>query len=200
METPQSSEMKLFVRDIPFNCSEAEFKSLFDTNKVVNTQLKKAKYYQDKNMGFGIITLNDKEMYEILQKNEPDNKYKIYGRQLHFEKYVNQRKYYQVSVRGLPKTFSENEIKNVFAVFGDVEYIKKFYDNEHNFNGTAVVIYNYYDSFLRAITQKTLRVVDKDEKINETLIEKNRRPIQYISHNETNQEVAKKHLQIQRRR
>lgn len=141
-------EFKLFVSNIPYNCTEEEFKTFLLTLDDVKSVKLVQKPNVPFNKGFGFVTVSSKEIHDSLIAND---KVIFNGRKLKFTEYVNQKKFYKLHVMNVPELATEHDLFATFSKFGSVDSVKKDYVQ---FKGTAVVVYNNYEDFNTVLKMK----------------------------------------------
>jgi RNA recognition motif-containing protein len=148
-------EFKLFIRNIPYNIDEKEFKmeiqkidGVIDCNLIM-------KFGQPINKGYGFVSVNSEDIQnELLTTNSVT----IGGRIIRFTKYSNQQKYYKLHVMNIPIDISESELLNFFSRFGQVDSVKRDYDvMNKQYKNTAVVVYDNYEDFKSVLELKTIK-------------------------------------------
>lgn len=151
-------EFKLFVSNVPYNCTEEEFKTFMLTLDGV----KDVKLVQRPNVpfnkGFGFVTVSSKEFHDSLMANE---NVIFNGRKLKFTEYVNQQKFYKLHVMNVPEETTEQVLFETFSKFGSVDSVKKDFNFAlKKFKGTAVVVYNNYEDFNTVLTMKDVPLTE----------------------------------------
>lgn len=148
-------EFKLFVRNIPYNIDEKEFKSeMQKVEGMVECNLV-TKVGRPINNGYGFISVNSEEKQNELIVT---NNIVIRGRILRFAKYINQQKYYKLHVMNIPLTISEQELLNFFSKFGQVDSVKRDFNVvQQQYRTTAVVVYDNYEDFKSVLELRTVK-------------------------------------------
>lgn len=183
-------EFKLFVSNVPYNCSEEEFKNLM----VSNDGLKDAKLVMRANTqinkGFGFVTALSQEKAEFYIN---ESNVIINGRKLKFVKYANQLKFYKLHVMNIPEGMTEQEIYDIFSKFGSVDSVKRDFNRTlQKYTGTAVVVYNNYEDFNTVLTMKEIVVSDK---VNVTVTKRHINRRKFINRVIEHKPVGKLHIQ-----
>ena len=148
-------EFKLFIRNIPYNIDEKEFKiemekidGMIDCNLVT-------KVGRPINKGYGFISVNSEEKQNELITT---NNIVIRGRILRFTKYINQQKYYKLHVMNVPIEISEQDLLNFFSKFGQVDSVKRDFNvAQQQYRTTVVVVYDNYEDFKTVLELKTVK-------------------------------------------
>lgn len=148
-------EFKLFVSNVPYNCTEEEFQNFIVTTS--QTGVKEARLVKklngEINKGYGFVTLLSRESMEKFKSEEVI----FNGRKLKFTDYVNQQKFYKLHVMNVPATLSEQSLYQMFSQYGKVDNVKRdvnFVTKEYK--GTAMVVFTNYEDFNKVLTQKEL--------------------------------------------
>jgi RNA recognition motif-containing protein len=148
-------EFRLFTSNVPYNCTEEEFRTFmltFDGVKYVKLVARPSGQINTVNKGFGFVTVTTKEVHDGFMVN--DN-IVFNGRKLKFIEYVNQQKYYKLHVMNVPETATEQNLFDVFSKFGKVDSVKRDFNYaSKQFKGTSVVVYNNYEDFNTVLTMK----------------------------------------------
>lgn len=151
-------EFKLFVSNVPYNCTEEEFKTFMLTLEGVKDVKLIPRLNVPFNKGFGFVTVSSKEVHDSFMTN--DNVI-FNGRKLKFTEYVNQQKFYKLHVMNVPEAATEQELFNTFSKFGSVDSVKKDFNYAlKKFKGTAVVVYNNYEDFNTVLTMKDVPLTE----------------------------------------
>lgn len=151
-------EFKLFVSNVPYNCTEEEFKTFMLTLEGVKDVKLVPRLNVPFNKGFGFVTVLSKEVHDSFMTN--DNVI-FNGRKLKFTEYVNQQKFYKLHVMNVPEATTEQELFNTFSKFGSVDSVKKDFNYIlKKFKGTAVVVYNNYEDFNTVLTMKDVPLTE----------------------------------------
>lgn len=148
-------EFKLFVSNVPYDCTEADFKTFMMTfDGVKDVKLISGKQTNPTNKGYGFVTVANKDVHDGFMSNENV----VYGgRKLKFIDYVNQQKYYKLHVMNIPDTVTEENLFTTFAKYGKVDSAKKDYNFvTKQYKGTAVVVYDNYADFNTVLTMKNV--------------------------------------------
>jgi nucleolin len=122
-----NSYCKIFVGNVPFDCTNEEFKNAFKTFEgCVNAELI-SRTQNNSTRGFGFITLSTLDMVnEFLDKKE---KITIRDRTLRFTKYqenndsdfiIKNLKKNNIFVSKIPSYFTNDILKNIFSSYGEV--------------------------------------------------------------------------------
>lgn len=126
----QTSEFKVFVGNVPFQCSNEEFQRTFEgVEGYVSSQVVK-RHNSDASKGFGFVVLSSEQaMNSLINSSE---KYVIDDRELRFSPYNEDnhqsqgqsqerfRRRYQIFVPNLPSDMTEDVLKSEFSQFGTV--------------------------------------------------------------------------------
>ena len=151
-------EFKLFVSNVPYNCTEEEFRTFMLTFDGVKDVKLIVRQNTTINKGFGFVTVTTMEVHDGFMENETVI---FNGRKLKFSEYVNQQKYYKIHVMNVPETVTEQNLFDTFSKFGSVDNVKKDYNVVlKRFKGTAVVVYNNYEDFNTVLTMKDVPFSD----------------------------------------
>ncbi len=158
------SNFKLFVSNVPYNCTEDEFKNYMLTLdgitsvRLVQRQTLVQKQTEETNKGFGFITVATQEIHDNFLKND---QIVFNGRKLKFIEYVNQQKFYKLHVTNVPENVSEQNLFDLFSKFGTVDSVKKDFNfTSKEFKGTALVVYTNYEDFNKVLTMQNIQYVD----------------------------------------
>lgn len=154
-----ATECKVFVKNIPYDCTEEEFRNVFSTYGEI-TDVKLIKRYDGHNNGCGFVTYATKESKNDLLSN---NNVVMCGRHLVISNYENQRKGYNLNVSNVPENLTNEDIYHCFAKFGSVVAVMKDYENsdpKQKFNGSASVMINNYDDFNNILSMKVIKYSD----------------------------------------
>lgn len=148
------SEIKLFVSNVPYNCTYEEFKTFMMTNTNVKSVKLIVNDHTGVNKGFGFVSVVTQEA-----KNEliASDDVVMNGRKLKFTEYTNQHKFYKLHVSNVPDEVNEQQLYDVFSKFGTVDNVKKDMNFvTKKYRGTAVVVYNNYEDFNTVLTMKNV--------------------------------------------
>lgn len=156
-------EYKLFVKNVPYNCTDAEFDEFVKSKYSVNgTMLIHRKNFDGSlnlvaNRGYGVVTAPTQEMQEKIISDD----IVFFGRKLICSKYENKQKNYNLHVFGIPNDVSEKELFDTFSKFGDVSFVKKDFDViAHKYKGSAIVSYDNDESFNNVLCMHTVPIRD----------------------------------------
>ena len=159
-----SGEFKTFVRNIPYDCNEEEFRNFMGTQdttgSIVNVRLVVSNQNAEtpRNKGYGFVTFNNEEVRNNFVANE---QILFNGRRLKFVEYVNQQKYYKLHVGNIPETLSIHDLTNIFSKYGVLYSVKKDYNfKTKTFRGTAEVVYTNYEDFNKVIAMQEIPFVE----------------------------------------
>ena len=148
-------EFKLFVSNVPYNCTEEEFVKFIlalSPSSIKDARLVK-KTNSPVNQGYGFVTLLTQESVDWLKKQEVI----LNGRKLNMTDYANQHKFYKLHVMNVPETLTEQTLFEMFSQFGKVDNVKKDYNfTTKVFKGTAMVVFTNYEDFNSVLTKKEL--------------------------------------------
>ena len=156
----ESQELRVFVGNVPFQCTTEEFVELFkDTPGFVNANVVK-RYNSEMSRGFGYVTLNSNENLEnLLSKETLDFK----DRTLRLSKYNRETKKpvsssNLVFVRNVPENTSENDLSNLFANrFGNVVKCSLNVDRKTGKKlGSCVVEFSDRESCTKALSEREI--------------------------------------------
>ena len=151
-------EFKLFVSNVPYNCTEEEFKTFMLTLEGVTSARLVQKPNTGINRGYGFVTVSTPEKQAFLLKN--DNVI-FNGRKLKMTEYVNQQKFYKLHVMNVPETVTDQTLYEMFSKFGTVDNVKRDFNvATRTFKGTALVVFTNYEDFNKVLTQKELEFSD----------------------------------------
>jgi RNA recognition motif-containing protein len=157
-------EFKLFVSNVPYNCSDEEFKNFMLTlNGVSNARLVK-KPNSTVNKGFGFVSFTDQEKMKTTKEEEVI----FNGRKLKFTDYSNQQKFYKIHVMNVPVSMSEQTLFNYFTRFGKVDNVKKDFNmTTKEYKESAMVVFTNYEDFNNVLTTREFEF-DNDVKFTVT--------------------------------
>lgn len=149
---------KVFVGNVPFNCTSEEFQGIFkNMTGYVNCELFMR---QDKKMsrGSGYVTFGNESNAETLFKNGMTFK----DRELRFSAYQENKKEttqhtFKLFVRNIPETMKREELVKIFSKYGRVGMCRISHDpTTGNPRGFGTVELFNKDSFKQLLTQKTV--------------------------------------------
>lgn len=150
-------EFKLFVSNIPFQCTEKEFAELM-TKKEGISNVKLVCRGTGNSKGYGFVSANTEALRDSLINNKD---IVINGRTLRFESYVNQHKFYKIHAANIPDNVNEQQVYDVFSKFGKVDSVKKDYSiHDKCYKGTAVVVYDNYEDFNTVLSMHEVKFDD----------------------------------------
>jgi len=159
-------EFKLFVSNVPYNCTEEEFRNFMmalSPSSLKDVRLVK-KSTSEVNQGFGFVTLLTQESMEAFKKQEVI----FNGRKLQMSDYVNQQKFYKIHVMNVPEALTEQMLFDMFSQFGKVDSVKRDFNFVTKvFKGTAMVVFTNYEDFNTVLTKREL-VFSDDVKVTVT--------------------------------
>jgi RNA recognition motif-containing protein len=142
---------KVFVGNVPYNCSEEEFNACFSNiNGFISSELvNKNNPYATDTRGFGFVLLDSIENINKLIETE----IKLKGRTLRFSRYSNDDKEIinnnYIQICNIPSSFTKYDILNMFY------YINKQYI------GRCFIASNMYTGEL--LNYGVIQILDEDE-------------------------------------
>lgn len=150
---------QLFVSNIPYDCTEETFEQAFNKEYEITSRRLVRNPRTKQIRGTGFISTNNETAYNGLLNGEIP--IVINGRRLKFSEYVNQKKFYKLHVRNIPKDTTNQNLFLFFQQFGALDSVKidiNYKTKESK--GTATVVYNNYDDFNKVLTMKTVKFSD----------------------------------------
>jgi RNA recognition motif-containing protein len=151
-----SDNFKVFVGNIPFNCTEKKFIETFDKiDGFVKGDIIKDQYF-DRCRGFGFVLLDSVENVEKIKKR--DDIY-IDNRQLRFTDYINSKKisynttHKYIYIDNIPEDVNREYLKKVF---NNYEIGKYFINTDYETGGqktTGMVEIKNYDKYIELLTK-----------------------------------------------
>ena len=166
--TYSGASCKVFVGNVPFDCSDQEFKDAFKMiDGCISAELIQ-RTQSNNTRGFGFITFsNNIQAINFLDKKE---KIQIKERVLRFTKYhdsndsdfiTNNLKKNNIFVSNIPKDFENAEFINLFSKYGKIliGYINKNFSTQRKTN-TGIIEYENIDSYNKVLDMKFIPLED----------------------------------------
>tara|TARA_S200000501_G_C20761802_1_gene716476 strand:+ start:482 stop:1138 length:657 start_codon:yes stop_codon:yes gene_type:complete len=154
----ESQELRVFVGNVPFQCTTEEFVELFkDTPGFVNANVVK-RYNSEMSRGFGYVTLDSNEnLNNLLSKETLDFK----DRTLRLSQYNRETRRpvsrnNLVFVRNIPENTSEEEVSSLFTnSFGNVVKCSLNLDRKTGKQlGSCIVEFSDRESCTKALSER----------------------------------------------
>lgn len=150
---------QLFVSNIPYDCTVEILKNAFSVESEITNARLVISPITKQSRGTGFVTVNNESVYNgLLSETIPII---INGRRLKFSEYVNQKKFYKLHIRNVPKDMTNQKLYAFFQQFGVLDNVKidvNYKTNESK--GTATIVYNNYDDFNKVLNMKTVKLSD----------------------------------------
>ncbi len=162
------SSCKIFVGNVPFDCTNEEFKEIFKNVEGCTLAELVNRNSNSNTRGFGFLTfINSDYASNFL---ELKNKIILKDRILRFTKYYDTNggdfitknlKNKNILVNNIPKHFDNNKLKEFFSSYGNISlcYINKDINTKKKIN-TAVVEFLDDDSYQKVLSMKNFTLND----------------------------------------
>lgn len=168
MELEDSDTCKIFVGNVPFQCSKEEFIECFKNyigfidGDIIN------RFNSNNSRGFGFVTFNTSnnadEFLNSRQQISLKNRYLRFTRYMPLDKKIINNKYSDknfIFIKNVPKNYTPSDIKNIFEKYSDIgSCFVNTNINTGESKGTAVVEILDDDSYYNLLNQRQVNIND----------------------------------------